>query len=44
MMAWFSGCQARAISSPDGILTWKQISGSPAAERAAQRAHDADHA
>ena len=27
MMAWFSGCQARAISSPDGILTWKQISG-----------------
>src|SRR5271170_2208973 len=26
MMAWFSGCQARAISSPNGILTWKQIS------------------
>ena len=26
MMAWFSGCQARAISTPDGILTWKQIS------------------
>jgi threonine aldolase len=26
MMAWFSGCQARAIASPDGILTWKQIS------------------
>ena len=25
MMAWFSGCQARAIASPDGILTWKQI-------------------
>ncbi len=26
MMAWFSGCQARAISSPNGILTWKQVS------------------
>jgi len=26
MMAWFSGCQARMVSAPDGILTWKQIS------------------
>ena len=25
MMAWFSGCLARAIPSPSGILTWKQI-------------------
>jgi len=25
MMAWFSGCQARAIPSANGILTWKQI-------------------
>jgi threonine aldolase len=25
MMAWFSGCQPRAIASPDGILSWKQI-------------------
>jgi len=26
MMAWFSGCQARTISTADGILTWKQVS------------------
>ncbi len=26
MMAWFSGCQARTISTPNGILTWKQVS------------------
>jgi threonine aldolase len=25
MMAWFSGCLARTISSEDGILSWKQI-------------------
>lgn len=25
MLAWFSGCLARPISTPDGILTWKQI-------------------
>jgi len=25
MMAWFSGCLARAISTDDGILTWKDI-------------------
>jgi threonine aldolase len=24
-MAWFSGCQARTIATPDGILTWKQV-------------------
>src|SRR5450631_3333366 len=26
MMAWFSGCQSRTIATPDGILTWKQVS------------------
>jgi threonine aldolase len=26
MMAWFSGCVARAIETPDGILTWEQVS------------------
>ena len=25
MMAWFSGCVARPIASPDGILSWEQI-------------------
>lgn len=25
MMAWFSGCLARVVSSPDGILTWSRI-------------------
>jgi threonine aldolase len=25
MMAWFSGCVARAIAGEDGILTWEQI-------------------
>jgi threonine aldolase len=25
MMAWFSGCLARVVHAPDGILTWKQI-------------------
>jgi len=25
MMAWFSGCLARAIAADDGILTWEQI-------------------
>jgi threonine aldolase len=25
MMAWFSGCVARAIGAEDGILTWEQI-------------------
>lgn len=25
MMAWFSGCQVRAIATEDGILTWKKI-------------------
>lgn len=25
MMAWFSGCQPRAISTSDGILTWEKI-------------------
>ncbi len=25
MMAWFSGCVARPISAPDGILIWPQI-------------------
>jgi threonine aldolase len=25
MMAWFAGCVARPIASPDGILTWEQI-------------------
>ena len=25
MMAWFSGCVARAIAAQDGILTWEQI-------------------
>ena len=25
MMAWFSGCVARPIASPDGILQWDQI-------------------
>jgi threonine aldolase len=25
MMAWFAGCLARPVSSPNGILTWKQI-------------------
>ena len=25
MMAWFAGCVARAIQTPDGILTWEQI-------------------
>lgn len=25
MMAWFSGCIARAIHAPDGILSWRQI-------------------
>src|SRR5260370_31324618 len=26
-MAWFSGCGAGTISSPDGILQWDQIRG-----------------
>jgi threonine aldolase len=26
MMAWFSGCVARAIPTDDGILTWEQVS------------------
>jgi threonine aldolase len=25
MMAWFSGCIARAVAAADGVLTWKQI-------------------
>ncbi|MDQ2710880.1 MAG: aminotransferase class I/II-fold pyridoxal phosphate-dependent enzyme [Acidobacteriota bacterium] len=25
MMAWFAGCLVRAVETPDGILTWKQI-------------------
>ena len=25
MTAWFSGCLIRAVPTPDGILTWKQI-------------------
>ena len=25
MMAWFSGCIARVIPAPDGILSWEQI-------------------
>src|SRR3954453_16473368 len=25
MMAWFAGCVARAIPTPDGILSWDQI-------------------
>lgn len=25
MMAWFSGCVARPIAAPDGILTWERI-------------------
>ncbi len=25
MMAWFSGCQVRAIATEDGVLTWKEI-------------------
>jgi threonine aldolase len=25
MMAWFSGCLARAIATEDGILTWDQV-------------------
>lgn len=25
MLAWFAGCIPRAVSSPDGILTWSQI-------------------
>ncbi len=25
MMAWFSGCVARPIATPNGILTWEQI-------------------
>jgi threonine aldolase len=25
MLAWFSGCVARPIPTPDGILTWEQI-------------------
>jgi threonine aldolase len=25
MMAWFSGCVARAIAAEDGILTWDQV-------------------
>ncbi len=25
MMAWFAGCQARMVPTPDGLLTWKQI-------------------
>ena len=25
MMAWFSGCLARPIAAPNGILTWKQV-------------------
>ncbi len=25
MLAWFSGCVARPIASPDGILRWEQI-------------------
>ncbi len=25
MMAWFSGCIARAIPAEDGVMTWKQI-------------------
>jgi threonine aldolase len=25
MMAWFSGCVARAIAAEDGLLTWEQI-------------------
>jgi threonine aldolase len=25
MMAWFSGCLARPVASPSGILTWQQI-------------------
>ena len=25
MMAWFAGCLARAVQTPDGILTWEQI-------------------
>jgi len=27
MMAWFSGCVARAIPAEDGILSWNQIEG-----------------
>jgi len=26
MMAWFAGCLSRAISTDDGLLTWKKIS------------------
>jgi threonine aldolase len=26
MMAWFAGCLARPIASPDGILSWKEVS------------------
>ena len=28
MMAWFAGCIPRAISTNNGLLTWKQIAGS----------------
>ena len=28
MMAWFAGCLSRAISTDDGILTWKKIAAS----------------
>ena len=28
MMAWFAGCVPRAISTADGLLTWKEIAGS----------------
>jgi len=27
MLAWFSGCLARPVSTSDGILTWNQIEG-----------------
>jgi threonine aldolase len=27
MMAWFSGCVARAVPTEDGILTWEQVRG-----------------
>ena len=27
MTAWFSGCQARTVETPDGILTWDLIRG-----------------
>jgi threonine aldolase len=25
MMAWFSGCLARPVAAPEGVLTWEQI-------------------